>query len=81
MAEDEDMLDDVDVSFWIISGHDGRNLERVEQGKRSKNSSENSQHKCKRPKAEKCRRRLNLKDDGLALISEANWHKSVVFWQ
>ena len=41
MAEDEDMLDDVDVSFRIISGHDGRNRERIEQGKRGKNPSEN----------------------------------------
>ena len=81
MAEDEDMLDDVDVSFWIISGHDGRNLKRIEQGKRSENSSENSQHKCKCSKTEKCRRRLNLKDDGWALISEANWCEPVFFGQ
>ena len=25
MAEDDDMLEDVDVNFDIISGHDGRN--------------------------------------------------------
>ena len=68
MAEDDDMLEDVDVNFDIISGHDGRNREGTEQGKRGKNSSENGQYKCKCAEAETGVGRRNIEDDGRVVM-------------
>lgn len=64
MAEDDEMLDDVDVSIYSISGHDGGNREGIEAVKRTEDSSENGEYKCKCTEAEAGVRGRNIEDDG-----------------